>query len=211
MKFEEKRVYADLVVVGAGAAGMCAAIQAAREGTNVVLINDRGVVGGNCSTEVNITMGGAPDCAPLNINSREGGIVEEIRIETAYRTPELNRYIKDMVFMDYLNAEKERLHLYLNTCVDAAEVDGQGRIVSVSGTQNTTETRFTFIAPPVRRRYGRRRAGRPGRGGLYAGPRKQGYLWRAHRPRRGGFLRYSQHADLLRQGYRKAGPFHRAG
>lgn len=147
MKFEEKRVYADLVVVGAGAAGMCAAIQAAREGTNVVLINDRGVVGGNCSTEVNITMGGAPDCAPLNINSREGGIVEEIRIETAYRTPELNRYIKDMVFMDYLNAEKERLHLYLNTCVDAAEVDGQGRIVSVSGTQNTTETRFTFIAP----------------------------------------------------------------
>ncbi len=147
MKFEEKTIHSDLVVVGAGMPGMCAAIQAAREGLDVVLINDRGCVGGNCSAEINITCGGAPDCAPLNINSREGGIVEEIRIETAYRTPELNRYLRDAVYRDILRRESKKLHLYLNTCIDEAKTDGKGTILSVSGTQNTTETRYTFIAP----------------------------------------------------------------
>lgn len=147
MRFEEKQVYADLVVVGAGMPGMCAAIQAAREGLDVVLINDRGCVGGNCSQEIFVTCAGAPDCSPLNINSREGGIVEAIREETVYRTPERNRFIQDTVFMDALLNEKEHLKLYLNTCIDSAELDENGRIKSVSGTQNTTETRYTFIAP----------------------------------------------------------------
>lgn len=145
--FEVKEVHADLVVVGAGMPGMCAALQAAREGLNVALINDRGCVGGNCSAEVNITCGGAPDCAPLNINSREGGIVEEIRIESAYRTPELNRYLRDAVYRDILRREGDRLKLYLNTCIDQAQTDGEGKILSVSGTQNTTETRYVFYAP----------------------------------------------------------------
>jgi len=147
MRFEEKQIFADLVVVGAGMPGMCAAIQAAREGLDVVLINDRGCVGGNCSAEIFVTCAGAPDCSPLNINSREGGIVEEIREETVYRTPERNRFIQDTVYMDALLKEKEHLHLYLNTCVDSIEKDENGRITSVTGTQNTTETRFTFIAP----------------------------------------------------------------
>ena len=122
-EFEVKEVHADLVVVGAGMPGMCAALQAAREGLRVALINDRGCVGGNCSAEVNITCGGAPDCAPLNINSREGGIVEEIRIESAYRTPELNRYLRDAVYRDILRREGERLKLYLNTCIDRAQTE----------------------------------------------------------------------------------------
>lgn len=143
MRFEEKQIHADLVVVGAGMPGICAALQAAREGIDVVLINDRGVVGGNCSAEVNITAGGAPDCAPLNINSREGGIVEEIRTETAYRTPEHNRYLRDAVFRDIMRKEKN-LRLFLNTCIDSVQTDTAGKIVSVSGTQNTTETRYTF-------------------------------------------------------------------
>ncbi len=147
MQFEEKTVHTDLVVVGAGMPGMCAAIQAAREGIDVVLINDRGCVGGNCSAEINITCGGAPDCAPLNLNSREGGIVEEIRIESAYRTPELNRYLRDAVYRDILRRESKNLHLYLNTCIDEVRTDGNGKILSVSGTQNTTETRYTFVAP----------------------------------------------------------------
>lgn len=40
----------DLVVAGAGIAGMCAAIAAARKGLSVVLINDRSVLGGNASS-----------------------------------------------------------------------------------------------------------------------------------------------------------------
>ncbi len=147
MKFCCENIHADLVVVGAGMPGMCAALQAAREGMDVVLINDRGCVGGNCSSEIFVTCGGAPEGNPYNINLREGGIVDEIRLETVYRTPERNRFIQDTVYMDTLLKEKDHLRLFLNTCIDEVEMDEQGRIRSVSGTQNTTETRYTFTAP----------------------------------------------------------------
>ncbi|MDR1161922.1 MAG: FAD-dependent oxidoreductase [Tannerellaceae bacterium] len=48
----------DLVVVGAGIAGMSAAISAARLGCKVALINDRPVLGGNNSSEIRVHLGG---------------------------------------------------------------------------------------------------------------------------------------------------------
>ena len=48
----------DLVVVGGGVAGMCAAIAAARLGLKVALIQDRKVLGGNNSSEVRVGLGG---------------------------------------------------------------------------------------------------------------------------------------------------------
>lgn len=144
MQFEHRLVQADLVVVGAGVPGICAAIQAAREGLTVVLINDRGCVGGNSSQEICIPINGANDVNPFNINSREGGIVDEIRQECKYRSVAEDRYVVDGVLTDFLLREKG-ISLYLNTCVDTAKTD-DSRIISVSGTQNTTETRFTFKA-----------------------------------------------------------------
>ncbi|SDW97390.1 FAD dependent oxidoreductase [Lutibacter oricola] len=44
----------DLAIVGGGFAGTCAAISAARNGLNVVLIQDRTVLGGNGSSEVRV-------------------------------------------------------------------------------------------------------------------------------------------------------------
>lgn len=44
----------DLVVVGGGVAGICAAIQAARLGVRVALINNRPVLGGNSSSEIRV-------------------------------------------------------------------------------------------------------------------------------------------------------------
>jgi heterodisulfide reductase subunit A-like polyferredoxin len=44
----------DLVVVGGGMAGICAAITAARNGSKVVLVQDRPVLGGNGSSEVRL-------------------------------------------------------------------------------------------------------------------------------------------------------------
>ncbi|MFA0747994.1 FAD-dependent oxidoreductase, partial [Fervidibacter sp.] len=43
----EKLLETDVVVVGGGMAGVCAAIAAARNGASVVLIQDRPVLGGN--------------------------------------------------------------------------------------------------------------------------------------------------------------------
>lgn len=48
----------DLVVVGGGIAGMCAAVTAARLGCKVALVNDRPVLGGNNSSEVRVHLGG---------------------------------------------------------------------------------------------------------------------------------------------------------
>ena len=42
----------EIFVVGGGLAGMLAAISAARHGAKVVLMHDRPVLGGNCSSEI---------------------------------------------------------------------------------------------------------------------------------------------------------------
>ena len=47
-------VACDLVVVGAGPAGTAAAVAAARRGLKVALLNDRGVLGGNSSSEIRV-------------------------------------------------------------------------------------------------------------------------------------------------------------
>ena len=46
-----KTIKKDLTVIGAGLAGMCVAITAARKGISVALLNDRSVLGGNASSE----------------------------------------------------------------------------------------------------------------------------------------------------------------
>lgn len=48
----------DLVVVGGGVAGICAAVQAARLGLKVALINNRPVLGGNSSSEIRVSTDG---------------------------------------------------------------------------------------------------------------------------------------------------------
>ncbi len=54
----------DFVVVGAGIAGICAAVSAARNGLRVALVNDRPVLGGNNSSEVRVHLGGAIEVGP---------------------------------------------------------------------------------------------------------------------------------------------------
>lgn len=64
---------ADLCVIGGGLAGMIAAISAARRGCRVVLMQDRPVLGGNCSSEIRMW--------PLGCHegwNREAGILEEL-------------------------------------------------------------------------------------------------------------------------------------
>lgn len=65
----------DLVVVGAGLAGTCAALSAARNGLKVALIHDRPVLGGNGSSEVRVWPEGVTRQNPF---VHIGDIVEEI-------------------------------------------------------------------------------------------------------------------------------------
>ena len=65
----------DVVVVGGGMAGLCAAISAAREGSRVALIQNRPVLGGNGSSEIRMHIVGA-DYHGTRPNARETGLLE---------------------------------------------------------------------------------------------------------------------------------------
>jgi len=65
----------DLVVVGGGIAGTCAALSAARLGVSVALVQDRPVLGGNNSSEVRVWLSGRKNFAPY---PRIGDVVEEL-------------------------------------------------------------------------------------------------------------------------------------
>lgn len=65
----------DLAVAGGGMAGICTAIAAMRTGSRVVLIQDRGVLGGNNSSEIRVGLGGFAHAPPY---PRLGNVVTEI-------------------------------------------------------------------------------------------------------------------------------------
>ena len=69
----------DVVVLGGGLSGMCAAIAAARHGVKTALIQDRPVLGGNASSEIRMHVCGADRHSEVK-NARETGILEEILI-----------------------------------------------------------------------------------------------------------------------------------
>lgn len=71
----DETVTYDVVVVGGGLAGSAAAISAARHGSKVALIQDRPVLGGNASSEIDVAPGGDNSRAPFDPG--ETGIIEE--------------------------------------------------------------------------------------------------------------------------------------
>ncbi len=138
----EKRY--DCVIAGGGLSGVCAAIAAARLGSKVALINNRGYIGGNASAEHYITVNGATGTQEFNFFAREDGIIEEILLENLHRNPSGNRYIWDAVLMDFIFAE-ENIDLYLNTTVYAADTENN-RIHSVSALSSLCEEQYVFYA-----------------------------------------------------------------
>ncbi len=65
----------DVVVVGGGLAGCAAAVEAARQGCLVALIQDRPVLGGNASSEIDVPPGG--DNSRIPLDPLETGIIED--------------------------------------------------------------------------------------------------------------------------------------
>lgn len=145
MQVETKKLSYDVCVVGGGLSGVCAAIAAARLGSRVALINNRGYIGGNASAELYITVNGATGAQEFNFFAREDGIIEEILLENLHRNPAGNRYIWDAVLLDFIFAEKN-IDLYLNTTVYAADTEGD-RIRAVDALSSVSEERYRFSAP----------------------------------------------------------------
>lgn len=135
------RLQCDILVAGGGMSGVSAALAAARNGSNVILCQDRSVLGGNASSEIRMHIVGA--CTrgkELETESRETGIIEEIRLECAVRNPQCSASMLDLILYEKCRAEPT-LQLLLNTTVVAVAMEGN-RIVSVEAVRESTEDRF---------------------------------------------------------------------
>lgn len=128
----------DVVVVGAGVAGINSAISAARSGAKTVLIQNRPMIGGNNSPEMGVPLLGPADCGKKN--AREGGLNEEIGRLRAY-----NFMLKWSQGAEVVAAAETNLTIFLNTHVyDVERTDGN-RITAVRAfnTINGKRTRYT--------------------------------------------------------------------
>ncbi len=128
----------DVVVIGGGMSGISAAVAAARQGSDVLLIQDRPMLGGNASSEMRMTVNGAPF-------ERETGIIEELLIENLRDNPQHSHHVWDHILYNYVVKHKN-LKLLLNTSAQEVQMSGD-RIVAVKCYQMTTESTIGVTAP----------------------------------------------------------------
>lgn len=130
----------DLVVVGGGVAGTCAAISAARLGLKVALIQDRPLLGGNNSSEVRVHLMGDLD---KSYYPKLGRIVRELdNGDPGNGNPNAKEYGDARKFA-IVKAEKN-LSLFVNTHVYQAETENNiVKAVVGRDIETNQEKRFT--------------------------------------------------------------------
>lgn len=132
----------DLVVVGGGIAGTAAAVSAARNGLEVVLIQDRPVLGGNGSSEVRVWPEGHTRQKPY---PHIGEIVEELVPTKGPGDGNAKgaAIYADQRKLDVVRAES-RIRLMLGQRVGAVEMkDGRIAAVVARDVRSGHETRFS--------------------------------------------------------------------
>lgn len=131
-----------VVVVGGGMAGVCAAIASARTGAKTVLIQNRPVLGGNTSSEIKVGVLGA-DCHIRKKNARETGILEEVQLESKSKNPARSFHYFDLILWEKAQYQKN-LTLYLNTHVISIKKNGS-TLTAVRAVQLTSETEMEIV------------------------------------------------------------------
>ncbi len=158
----------DLVVVGGGMAGICAAVSAARLGCSVALIQNRPVLGGNNSSEVRVGLSGLIYQEPyMNL----GSLVDEIGPVghwSLWEAKQDSNAVRSKKIFEIINSNPEKLEhnagpesnyrddkklrivlaeenlsLFLNTHVLRAEKEGD-QIVAVVGRSIITGKEYKF-------------------------------------------------------------------
>ena len=139
----KKTVDYDVAVVGGGAAGICAAVAAARNGSKTVLVQDRPVLGGNASSEMHVHLNGVNNIKGKA--ERETGIIEELLLHNRFENEQESYPVFDHVLYDFVVREPN-LTLMLNTQAIEAIMEGN-KIKSALCWQGTTEAMYTINAP----------------------------------------------------------------
>ena len=116
----------DVVVVGGGVAGICAAISSARLGLKTALIHDRPVLGGNNSSEVRVHLGAYANLPPY---PRLGDVLAEFSPKSGGNAREASVYEDDLKMK--VVKETKGLDLYLNQHVNGVVTNSEGRITAV--------------------------------------------------------------------------------
>lgn len=144
---KDESLESDLVIVGGGLAGTCAAISAARADIKVTLIQDRPVLGGNASSEIRLwALGATSHMGNNNRWAREGGIVDEILVENLYRNKEGNPVVFDTILLEKV-VQEPNIQLLLNTAVYKVEKAGADRISKVLAFCSQNSTHYELKAP----------------------------------------------------------------
>ena len=136
----ETRKY-EVVVVGGGLAGVCAAIAAARKGARTAIIQNRSMFGGNASSEIRMHIVGANSHGAKK-NLGETGILLEILLANKRRNPYASFPVFDSVIWEKVHFQ-ENLESFLNTNMDDVILEGK-KIKAVVCHQNSTETEYTI-------------------------------------------------------------------
>lgn len=128
----------DLVVCGGGIAGICAAINGARHGCRVALIQDRPVLGGNNSSEVRVHLGGGSMLPPY---TSLGQVVREIDPMQHGNAEPGNVYRDDKKLSVVM--KEQNIKLFLNMHANSVEMDGS-KIRAVIAQHIETGKRLRF-------------------------------------------------------------------
>ena len=129
----------DAVVVGGGPAGLGAALAAARHGCRVALVQDRPVLGGNASSEIEIPPMGYIGKPPDTVNV--SGIAEELFPSQGWANFADSRKLEAVV-----RAEKN-IALFLNTRATGAVMADKAHIRAVLALDVRSGQRLSFAAP----------------------------------------------------------------